>query len=240
MNDRLSASRESREDGWKKRLPGTRRLLAALSFGAVVAAIALVLVPAAATKGGSNGLEARVVLTTKGPLPPCDSGAIPCTSANRVDYFIYVNNKNEIQGDPATGSFRARFTLENSFVIEYIDETISVDGVESFGGRYTPPPNVTYNGDPAFLRSRSGHWPSTVTCATGSPDPCTDVGSPAVIPGENTVAFYGGFVHATVALGEPAGTYVFTYTIHGTLNGAPGTPGTPVDVTASSKKIVMT
>ena len=232
MNDRLSASRESRDDSGTKRLPGTRRLLAALSFGAVVAALALALVPAAATKDAPNGLEARVVLSVKGPLPPCDNGAGACTSASRVDYFIYVNNKNQIAGDPATGSFRARFTLENSFVIEYVDETVSVDGVElpGAGGRWTPPPNVTHNGSGAFFRNRSGHWPSTVTCASDS-GRCTEVGSPAVIPGENTVAFYGGWIHDT---SEPKGAYVFNYTVHGTFN------GTPVDVTATSKAIVMT
>jgi len=34
--------------------------------------------------------------------------------------------------------------------------------------------------------------------------------------------------------GEPNGTYVFTYVVHGTLNGTPG------DLEASSKPIVMT
>jgi len=42
---------------------------------------------------------------------------------------------------------------------------------------------------------------------------------------------YAGWQHA---VGEPNGKYVFQYTVHGTLNGA------PVDVTASSQPIFMT
>jgi hypothetical protein len=68
-----------------------------------------------------------------------------------------------------------------------------------------------------------------VSCA-GLP-PCGLVGSPAILPGENTAAVYTGWIHA---VGEPNGKYVFRYTVHGTLN------GTPVDLTASSPPIVMT
>jgi len=232
MDDRLSASRESTEVTSKRRLPGTRRLLAALSVAAMAAAMTLVLVPAASTRGEATGLQARVVASTRGPLPPCDNLGIPCTIANTVQYFVYVANNNEIVN--ADGNFRNRTTLVNSFVIDSVDFTNAVDGVALPGvTNFTPPPNPTINGSPGF-RNSSGHWPMTVTCATGPPDPCTAVGKPAVIPGETTVALYVGWAHGTVATGELAGTYVFTFTVHGTLNGA------PVDVTASSKKIVMT
>jgi hypothetical protein len=232
MDDRLSASRESTEVTGKRRLPGTRRLLAALSFVAVAAAMTLVLVPAASTRGEQDSLKARVVASTRGPLPPCDGVGIPCTIASTVQYFVYVANNNELAN--VQGSFRTRATLVNSFVIDSVDETVSVDGVALPGvTSFTPPPNPTFNGAPGF-RSASGHWPATVTCATGPPDACTEVGKPAVIPGETTVAFWIGWAHGTVAQGELAGTYVFTFTVHGTLNGA------PVHVTASSKKIVMT
>jgi hypothetical protein len=232
MDDRLSASRESTEVTSKRRLPGTRRLVAALSFVAVAAAMTLVLVPAASTRGAQDSLKARVVASTRGPLPPCDNVGIPCTIANTVQYFIYVNNDNELAN--VDGNFRNRTTLVNSFVIDSVDETISVDGVALPGvTSFTPPPNPTFNGSPGF-RNSSGHWPATVTCATPIPDPCTAVGKPAVIPGETTVALYVGWSHGTVATGELAGTHVFTFTVHGTLNGA------PVDVTASSKMIVMT
>jgi hypothetical protein len=60
--------------------------------------------------------------------------------------------------------------------------------------------------------------------------PC-DVRSPAVLPGENTAPFISRWVHGA---DEPDGAYVFTFTLHGTLNGE------PVNVTATSKKIVMT
>jgi hypothetical protein len=231
MSNRLGASRQSTEVISKQRLLGTRRLLAALSFAAAAAAMTLVLVPAASTRGEQDSLKARVVASTRGPLPPCDGVGIPCTIANTVQHFVYVANSNELAN--VQGSFRTRATLVNSFVIDSVDETITVDGAPLGGvSTWTPPPNPTVNGFP--FRSQSGHWPSTVTCATGSPDPCTAVGNPAVVPGETTVAFWIGWAHGTVAQGELAGTYVFTFTVHGTLN------GDPVDVTASSKKIVMT
>ena len=43
--------------------------------------------------------------------------------------------------------------------------------------------------------------------------------------------FFPGWGHAP---GEPNGKYVFEFTVHGTLN------GTPIDVSASSKPILMT
>jgi hypothetical protein len=51
------------------------------------------------------------------------------------------------------------------------------------------------------------------------------------IPGEEVVVHYVGWAHGS---DEPNGTYVFTFTIHGTLN------GTPVVLRASSPPIVMT
>jgi hypothetical protein len=50
------------------------------------------------------------------------------------------------------------------------------------------------------------------------------------IPGENTVALYVGWAHG---IGEPIGTYVFKFTIHGKVN------GTAVVLTASSPPIQM-
>jgi len=70
-----------------------------------------------------------------------------------------------------------------------------------------------------------------VTCQPGAPpDPCNEIHSPAVIPGENTSILYAGWAHGA---DEPSGTYVFRFTIHGTLN------GNPVDLTADSSPIQM-
>jgi hypothetical protein len=135
-----------------------------------------------------------------------------------------VDNANEVTNlRPAGG--RTREDVPNAFVIGSVDETIFVDGVDTFHFTMTPPPN---SGDLSFW---AGHWPSTVSCPPGGPPPCTVVGNPAVLPGENSVAVYTGWTHA---VGEPNGTYVFRYAVHGTLN------GTPVDLEASSKAIVMT
>jgi hypothetical protein len=65
----------------------------------------------------------------------------------------------------------------------------------------------------------------------GKWSPCNIVGSPAVDPGEITAIYHRGWAHGNA---EPNGTYVFRYTVHGTLN------GTPVDLTASSPPILMT
>jgi hypothetical protein len=69
-----------------------------------------------------------------------------------------------------------------------------------------------------------------VTCPSDG-TPCNVVLNPAVLPGENTTILYSGWIHGST---EPSGTYVFRYTIHGTLN------GNPLDLTASSPPIRMT
>jgi len=133
---------------------------------------------------------------------------------------IYVENKNDLENQGGT-----RATLPNAFVVSSVDETIFVDGVDMFDlTNITPPPEP---GDFGFL---SGHWPSTVTCTPGV-RPCNVVSSPAILPGENTAVLFGGWFHGDQ---EPNGTYVFRFTVHGTLNGA------PVDLTASSPSILMT
>jgi hypothetical protein len=209
-----------------------RQLLAATS---AVAALALIVTASLFGGAGSTTQQARaasppsklfayVVPTNRGPLPSC-SGP-DCTAANSVWHFIYVENDNRLSHFIG---FNTRATVPNAFVVSSVDERIFVNGAEvtDFAGTFTPPPN------PSVL-SWSGHWPSTVTCE-GEPGafhtPCDVVGSPAVVPGERTAALYPGWVHGNT---EPNGTYVFRFTVHGTLNGA------PVDLTASSPPIKMT
>lgn len=203
-----------------------RRLLLA------AAAIAAAVVTAAVVRGGAatssaradsftNGLLAYVVATNPGPVPPC-VGNGDCTAANTVWDFIHIVNANQLT-NRLTGLNRA--TWPNSFAVSSIDEQIFVDGVDQtqFDFTMTPPPN-------ANLRSWSGHWPSTVTCPSDG-TACNVVLDPAVLPGENTTIVYTGWIHGST---EPNGTYVFRYTIHGTLN------GNPLDLTASSPPIRMT
>jgi hypothetical protein len=204
-----------------KWVPRSRRVTFATALIAAVAAVSLLVVPGAiqgATTG--NGLSAYVVPTNRGPLPPC-SGA-DCTAANTVWHFIHVVNTNALT-NRLTGLNRAAWP--NSFAVSSIDEQIFVNGVDQtqFDFTMTPPPN-------AFLRSWSGHWPSTVTCPSDG-TACDVVLNPAVLPGENTAIVYTGWIHGST---EPNGTYVFRYTIHGSLN------GDPVDLTASSPPISMT
>lgn len=199
-----------------------------LGLAAVLAAGALTAVligsgtatPSARAVSLTNRLSAYVATTNAAPLPPC-SGS-DCTSANLVLDYIHVVNRN-----PLVNQLGSRLTVPNAFVIDSIDESISVDGVhiQDFDVHWTPPPNIT----PTYLPGYSGRWPATVLC-DGSP-PCTDIRNPAVVPGEDIAAFITGWYHGNT---EPNGTYVFTYTIHGTLN------GNAVDLTASSPPIRMT
>jgi hypothetical protein len=154
-------------------------------------------------------------------LPACLSDGSNCGAANMTWSYIYVTNYNQPQNEGP-----ARSSVPNAFVATSIDETTFVNGAQ-FGSLYTltPPPNLTGSFGSA------GRWPSTVTCGQPVSAPCNVVGSPAVLPGENTSISYLGWIHAN---SEPNGTYVFKFTVHGTLNGA------PVDLDASSPPIRMT
>jgi hypothetical protein len=198
-----------------------RTLVGATLLTAV--AVALVFVPAAIESTTSNGLYAYAVPTTHGPLVACKDVSL-CPSTSTVWHFIYVANGNRLSN---LNGGTTRETLPNAYVVSSVDVRIYVDGVEwtSAASTNTPPPSSNF-------RSWSGHWPATVKCQPGAPpDPCNEVHNPAVVPGEVTSVLYTGWSHG---VGEPNGTYVFRYTIHGTLNGA------PVDLTASTPPISMT
>jgi hypothetical protein len=169
-----------------------------------------------------DGLSAYVVLSNRGPLTPC-SGP-DCTAANFTGEYVHIVNSNSLTNQLTGGGRRAGVT--NAFVLDSVDETILVDGTVFSQETLTPPPNVSDR------LGTSGHWPATVTCGDPpAPPPCTTVLNPAILPGENTIGFYDGWFHGST---EPNGSYVFQFTIHGTVNGQ------AVDVTASSKAIQMT
>jgi ABC-type branched-subunit amino acid transport system substrate-binding protein len=176
--------------------------------------------PASLTQCAGRGLSAYVRATNRGPLPACSADGSNCGPANTVWDYIYVVNNN-----PLLNQGGSRTAVPNAFVINSVDEHVFVNGVDqtNLDGTFTPPPNVTP------FRSSSGRWPATVVC--DSSPPCTDIQNPAVLPGEDTAAFYSGWSHDTT---DPTGTFVFKYTIHGTVN------GTPVDLTTSSPPIQMT
>ena len=206
-----------------------RKLVATAALFAAVVVGALAVVPAAFNSDTPNGLSASVSVTTRGPIPPCAEDGHDCTLANQVESFIHVVNFNQLK--VVAGTFRSRETLVNSFVVKSVDLTPFVNGAPYHDRDFTylPPPNV----NTAF--GTGGHWVNTVTCPVDAAGnytgpPCTVVGSPAVIPGENTVVLYTGWLHG---IGEPKGTYVFRFTLHGTLNGA------PLDLIASTPGIVM-
>jgi hypothetical protein len=139
--------------------------------------------------------------------------------------FIRIENGNPFLNQGRAANVQ-RGDVPNAFVVNSIDQTSLVNGVpyHDFDSTSTPPPNPNF---PPY----SGHWAVSVTCSPGGPPPCTNVGNPAVLPGEETSVFWTGWVHGDA---EPNGTYVFKFTIHGTLNGA------PVTLTVNSPPIVMT
>jgi hypothetical protein len=204
-----------------------RRISVAALLVAAAIGIAALLASGAVTssaRAGSpkNGLSAYVVASLKGPIPVCSAD---CPPTNTVWEYVHVINSNPLTVN--RGGSRA--TVPNAFVINSVDQQVSVDGADypSGDGNFAPPPNVTP------FPSASGRWPATVVCSGSppSPPPCTDIQNPAVLPGENTIGFYAGWSHDPT---DRNGTFVFTYTIHGTLN------GNPVDLTASSPAIQMT
>jgi hypothetical protein len=149
----------------------------------------------------------------------------PCTDTNGVLQYISIENGNALVDRAGRQSGATRPDVPNSFVVSSIDEAIFVDGVQDhdFDFTYTPPPN------PGF-QPYSGHWVESVTCPPGGP-PCANVSNPAVLPGEETSVFWTGCFHGNT---EPNGTYVFKFTIHGTLD------ANPVTLTAGTPPIVMT
>ena len=209
-----------------RRRPPSRRFLRGAVLLGVVSAIALASVPAASTTGIGNGLFAYVRITKAGPLPACNQDLSNCGAANTLHHFLYVLNANRLSD--AFGRAATRATLPNSLVVQSVEQRVFIDGVEwpgpDSGFTFTPPPQPSY-------RPWSAHWPSNVAC--GAPgEPCNVVvGSPAVLPGENTAVFYGGWTHGSA---EPNGSYVFKFTLRGTLE------GNPVELNASSPPILMT
>jgi hypothetical protein len=198
-----------------------RTLVGAMLLTAI--AVALVVVPAAIESTTNNGLYAYVLAGTRGPLTTCRDPNT-CAQTSTVWHYMYVANLNRITNE---GGATTRETLPNSFVVSSVSQAIFIDGVAhpEFDATYTPAPSP-------FVRSWAGHWPTTVKCQPNAPpDPCNEIHNPAVIPGEETSVLYAGWSHGE---GEPNGTYVFRYTIHGTLNGA------PVELAASSPPIQMT
>lgn len=180
-----------------------RRLVASGGLVALVAAVALTLVPSAFNSSTRDGLSAYVVANTRGPLPA--NGGV-------VRHFVHVVNSNDL------GPGGTRQALANAFVIDSVEMTTFVNGVQAADPfTVAAPPNST---------DFTGRWPTTVT---GNINSSFQVGKPAIIPGENTVAVYFG-----QSFDYGPGAYVFTYTLHGTLNGS------PVDLSATGPRITAT
>jgi hypothetical protein len=223
----------------KSRLRDRFTIPAVLVGSATIVAAVVFAAPASTGSAGDNALKLSVVATTKGPLTACPPPYTTCDPNSTVRYFLYVENKRPLLNPPSyppsTGGPKGRPAIKGAFVMSSVDISYLVNGVvhPAWQG-VTPPPNISTDGP---RRAWAGDWPSTATCPgtppwfTDSTDPCTIVGAPAILPGEKTVAFFMGWAHATE---EPNGTYVFRFTLHGTVDGQ------PVDLAADSPSIVMT
>lgn len=206
-----------------------KRLLIAAGTLVAAAVVTAVVVRGGVTTSSAKaappgkGLSAYVVLSNRGPIPPCDPNS--CSAAANFTWeYAHIVNTNPVVNDPNAGSPRSG--AANAFVLDSIDETILINGTIFSRETLTPPPNVSNR------LGTAGRWPATVTCGSPpAPPPCTTVLNPAILPGEDTIGFYDGWFHSTA---EPTGSYVFRFTFHGTLNGA------PVDLTASSRSVQMT
>ena len=199
-----------------RRLSLRRPWVALAGLVTLVAVVALTVVPAALNSSQKHRLSASVVVDTRGPVP----------SDGQAWMTIHVSNGNDFVN--VAGQMRSRESLLNAFVVSSLDLSVAVDGVRhpEWDSHLVPPPDT----QPGL--AFAGRWISTVTC--GGVTPCTVVGHPAVVPGEDAVVFYYGWGHAPYApYNEPNGDYVFTYTLHGTVNGE------PVNLVATSKKIEM-
>jgi hypothetical protein len=193
----------------KRRARFTRRRYRGVAY-LVGVTVALVLAVGATASGTSTGnrLFAYVVPALPSPVHVGE------TEWN----YIYVLN-----GNRPTATSGNRMTLPNAFVVDDVNQKVFVDGSLFSDVTFHPPPNSEFPG-------WAGRWVNTVTCPPGTQPPCTTIGKPAVIPGENTVVLFPGWGHGA---DEPNGTYVFRYIVHGTQN------GTPVDLTATTPPIEM-
>ena len=210
-------------------MTGTRRvrlLFLALAAAAAASALFLALRPAAGRSALGPRIYAFAVPANPGPVHACYDYSAPCPLNSTEQIPIYTTNTYPLANwvnQPADAN--ARWAVPNAFDVSSIDLKITVNGVD-WGGNttLTPPPN-------AFVPGWAGHWPSTVRCDFTNLSACHVVGSPAVLPGENVAPLYYSWAHG---FDEPDGVYVFSFTIHGTVNGV------PTDITANTPPIVMT
>lgn len=213
----------------------TDRFVLTSGLASIAVSVAVLVSATVARSGhaGDNGLKLTVVATNKGPLRACPPSS-DCSSVNAapksgVSYFLYVENKRPLLHPPA--STGTRTGVHGAFVVSSVDSRPFINGVPQGLNTYSPPSNIVHS----FDRQAAGVWPSTVTCPSapeGSTDPCNgEVKPPAILPGERAVAFFIGWLHVA---GEPNGTLVIRFTIHGALDGQ------SVDITADSPSILMT
>ncbi len=165
----------------------------------------------------------RNVVTCKAD-PPYTSCPLESTSV----VYLYVTNLNAPDRPPAK-QIPGRAGIKNAFVVTSIDYVYEHDGAVLNGATFYPPGSPNYEPiDPAIV-TFDLRWPVSVACTT--PTDCTPY-LPTVLPGENTVVFYPGFLFRYGI--ELPGTDVFRFTVHGLANGS------PLDLHGNTGRITVT
>ena len=170
----------------------------------------------------TNPIQAHVALTNEGPLTDCPTPLpVPLPDSCVTRFYVFVRNTNEIDENTKGPG---RDMVRGAYVVTSVDLNVAVDGSTtcSLCGHFAtllPPPNSNLG--------NGANWPMTVRCTPAGS--CT-VGKPAVLPQEHIAIVIYGWAHDVT---EPDGAYVFTLTVHGTLDGR------PLDATAHTKVIRM-
>jgi hypothetical protein len=177
--------------------------------------------PVVAEDGG-NPIVAHVAVTNDGPLTDCPTPLpAPPPESCLTRFYLFVRNTNEIdEGTKGQG----RDMIRGAYVVSSVDVNVTVDGSSTCAlcGQFAtllPPPHSNLG--------NGSNWPMTVRCNPAGN--CT-VGKPAVLPEEHIAIVSYGWAHGA---NEADGAYVFTLTVHGTLDGR------PVDASAHTAIIRM-
>jgi hypothetical protein len=203
---------------------GNMRLVSGLLSASVTCLVSLT-VSTGVASDNPKPIRAEVVVTNDGPMQDCPAALPP--GANPPDscltfLYVFVRNSNSID---LTTHGPGRDLVPNAFVVTNVEVRLTVNGGDcsicnSLVANLTPPPNGTLN--------NGASWPMTVRCQQGTGN-CT-LGKPAVLPQERVAVTSFGWAHGA---DEPDGSYVFTVTVHGTVN------GDPVDATDALAAIEM-
>jgi hypothetical protein len=134
------------------------------------------------------------------------SGSPVLKDGDTLTLYVYVKNINPVAN--AVGGGLARDKIPNAYVVSQMTLTYG----DPSGGLTT----IVETPDGTPYPHQVNRWPQTVYNVDGA----LSLGSPAILPGENTVLFTIGWLHPADG-SEANGKWPVTCTIDGTINGTP-------------------